>query len=32
VFFPANQYAELKDFFAKVREGDEQQAVLTSGK
>ncbi len=32
VFFPTNQYAELKDFFAKVRVGDEQQAVLTSGK
>lgn len=32
VFFPANQYAELKDFFAKVQEGDEQQAVLTSAK
>lgn len=32
VFFPASQYADLKDFFSKVRDGDEQQAVLTSRK
>lgn len=28
IFFPVNQYPELKDFFNKVEAGDEQQAVL----
>jgi hypothetical protein len=32
VFFSPGQYAELRDFFSKVRDGDEQQAVLYAGK
>jgi hypothetical protein len=32
VFFSPGQYAELRDFFNKVRDGDEQQAVLQIGK
>jgi Domain of Unknown Function with PDB structure (DUF3857) len=31
IFFPMNQYSELKNFFSKVQAGDEQQAVLRVG-
>ena len=31
IFFKLEQYGEVKDFFAKVLAGDEQQAVLTGG-
>ncbi len=32
IYFDVNKYAELKDFFSKVRVGDEQQVVLQGGK
>lgn len=31
IFVPLEKYAELKDFFSKVKAGDEQQAVLHGG-
>lgn len=31
IFFRLELYPEMKDFFGKVRAGDEQQAVLTGG-
>ncbi|MGC2695208.1 MAG: DUF3857 domain-containing protein, partial [Candidatus Angelobacter sp.] len=31
IFFRLDLYPEVKDFFSKVRAGDEQQAVLTGG-
>ncbi|HEX4602585.1 MAG TPA: DUF3857 domain-containing protein [Candidatus Angelobacter sp.] len=31
IFFRLELYPEVKDFFGKVRAGDEQQAVLTGG-
>src|SRR5258708_2665016 len=32
IYFELNRYSELKDFFSKVRLGDEQQVVLRGGK
>lgn len=31
LFFPPEQYAEVRGFFSKVRAGDEQQAVFQAG-
>jgi len=31
IFFKLEQYPDVRDFFGKVRAGDEQQAVLTGG-
>lgn len=31
IYFGADKYPELKDFFGKVKAGDEQQAVLRGG-
>ena len=31
IFVPLEKYSELKDFFGKVKNGDEQQAVLHGG-
>jgi len=31
IFFPLEQYPEVRDFFGKVQTGDEQQAVLAAG-
>ena len=31
IFVPLDKYPELKDFFSKVKTGDEQQAVLHGG-
>jgi hypothetical protein len=31
IFFKLEQYPDVRDFFGKVRTGDEQQAVLTGG-
>jgi len=31
IFFDLNQYSQVKEFFNKVQNGDEQQAVLRSG-
>jgi len=31
IFFKLDQYPDVRDFFGKVRAGDEQQAVLTGG-